>query len=517
MAYKILLADDERIILDGIRKVIDWKALDAELVDTARNGIDAFEKIVRHQPHIVISDIKMPGMDGLNLVAKVHENFPSIRFILLSGFSEFEYARTAMQYGVKNYLLKPCNELKIIEALNENITELKAIGEQDQFVRNLRRNFEKAKPLIKAQLLTEFLTTKIYTNKDLVLYQTLFDVDIRDQRVRLILFELESEFDYEHLFAIKNIGAEILGALMLNTNIGKYALFLIEDEGEDNKLQDGIKLIRDRFYQYYKIDTTVALSGADFVRNSRKLYLEALECLNHRFYLGEGSIITKKDISPGNTDELSSLAFDEQRLGMLIKSGLIQEVSLEVSSFFEQVENLRLGIHMTKSHVIQLFLAIVQTGDSERMRVYLDNISSLMEMDTVKQMKEYMESVAHEITQDYFKRYKSKQSAVIDSVIKIMNEHIGNEVLSLKVVATEMLYMNPDYLGKLFKQETGERFSSYLTKIRIEKAIEYIQGMDDVKIVTLAEMIGFGDNPQYFSQVFKKYTGYTPTEYRRVP
>lgn len=516
MTYKVLLVDDERIIVEGISSVIDWEALGTELAATARNGIDAYEKIALHQPDIVISDIRMPGMDGLTLVTKVHEEFPAIKFILLSGFSEFEYARTAMQYGVKNYLLKPCNEDKITAALNEIIMELKDERENETFVQRLRENYEKAQPYIKAQLLTEFLSSKIHSNKDLAYYQQLFDIEIVDQRVRLILFRLEGEFSYEQLFAVKNIGAEIFDSPVINTNIDEYALFLIEDDSDTERLHDQIAQIRELLHQYYKMDTTVAISEGDYIRNARSLYLEALECLEHRFYLGEGSIITKKDIRPGSQETQNGFLIDEQQISLKIKSGHVQDVCDEISAFFKKMADLRLGIPMTKSYCVQLYLAIVQTGDTDRMQDYLMGTSALLGMDTVQQMKDYIEVSAKEVTMEYYNRYKSKQSSVINKVIGIVEENLGNPDLSLKMVANEMLYMNPDYLGKLFKQETGQRFSAFLTKLRIEKAVEHIQEMDDVKVVTLAEMIGFGDNPQYFSQVFKKHTGYTPSEYRNV-
>ena len=105
--YKVMLVDDERIIIDGISKVIKWESIGTSLIGTAKNGIEAYEFLSQNQPEIVISDIKMPGMNGLELVKKVYENFPEIRFILLSGFSEFDYAKQAMEYGVKHYLLKP--------------------------------------------------------------------------------------------------------------------------------------------------------------------------------------------------------------------------------------------------------------------------------------------------------------------------------------------------------------------------------------------------------------------------
>ncbi|MFB3162416.1 response regulator [Neobacillus sp. 179-J 1A1 HS] len=517
MAYKVLLADDEKIIVEGISSAIDWAALDLELVATAKNGIEAYEKIVANEPDIVISDIRMPGMDGLSLVKKVYENYPTVKFILLSGFSEFEYARTAMHYGVKNYLLKPCNVEKITAALHDVLNEVRDKKDQDTFIRQLREKYEKARPYMKAQYLTEFLLSKSHSNEDLYFYQLLFDTEMNNKQVRLILFKLEGEFSYEHLFAIKNIGAEIFTSPLLNTNIGEYELFLIEDNQNLDKLHDQIGRIRELFRQYYKSDTTVAISDGDKVQNVRSLYREAIECLEHRFYLGEGSIISQKDILPTNTDSSNDFILDEQQIVLKIKSGHLKDVGDELTRIFEKMADLRMGIHMTKSYCIQLYMTIVQTGDTESMQDYLMGTSALLGMETVQQIQEYIETTAKNITIDYYNRFKSKQVSVISKVIDIVKENLGNPNLSLKMVANNILYMNPDYLGKLFRQETGQRFSAYLTKLRIEKAVDLIVEMDDVKMVTLAEMIGFGDNPQYFSQVFKKYTGYTPSEYRKAP
>ena len=516
MTYKVLLADDEKIIVEGISSVIDWAALDLELVATARNGIDAYEKIVAYSPDIVISDIRMPGMDGLSLVSKVNIKYPSVKFILLSGFSDFEYARTAMQFGVKNYLLKPCNVEKITAALNEVINELQEKKDHDTFICQLREKYEKAQPYMKAQWLTEFLLNKSHANMDLSFYQKLFNSEISNHQVRLILFKLEGEFSYEHLFAIKNIGAELFDSPLLNTTIGEYELFLIEDDHDSEKLHEKIDQIRELLCQYYKRDTTVAISQRDHVQNVRSLYREAIECMEHRFYLGEGSIISKKDILPANTNSSYGFIIDEQQLVLKIKSGHIDDVCEEMTGIFEKMADLRQGIDLTKSYCIQLYMAIVQTVDTECMQSYLMGTSALLGMETVQQMKEYIETTAKKITNEYYQRFKSKQTSVISKVIDIVNRNLGNPDLSLKMVANKILYMNPDYLGKLFRQETGQKFSAYLTKLRIERAVDLIVEMDDVKVITLAEMIGFGDNPQYFSQVFKKYTGYTPSEYRKV-
>ncbi len=197
--YKVLLVDDERIILDGISQMVDWSAFRTELIGTAQNGIQAYDKIVEAAPDIVVSDIRMPGLDGLELVAKTHGTHPAVKFVLLSGYGEFEYANRAMQYGVKHYLLKPTDEVKIAEALRE-VTEELDLRQQSRetFIRDMKRRFEKVIPHAKEQVLKEFVTNKTYGTRDLEEYRGLFPYPF-DQPIRLLLCQLEGETDFEHL------------------------------------------------------------------------------------------------------------------------------------------------------------------------------------------------------------------------------------------------------------------------------------------------------------------------------
>ena len=256
--YKVLLVDDERIILDGISRIVDWRSLQTELIGTARNGVEAFEFIQRQAPDIIISDIRMPGMDGLELVARVHEAYPHIRFVLLSGFGEFDYASRAMQYGVKHYLLKPTNEGKIGEALHEIVAELEQETSKESFVRNMKAELEKVMPHVKEQFLKEFVTNKTYGKWDWDYFRSLFKLDF-DYQIRLLLFQLEEGFEFEHLFAIKNIAQEILDSPLLSTTIGNHVLILIEESDHIDQLHERIYHIRDTFQNYYKMDATIAL------------------------------------------------------------------------------------------------------------------------------------------------------------------------------------------------------------------------------------------------------------------
>lgn len=514
---KVLLVDDERIILEGISRMIPWSTYDSELIGTARNGLEALAFIEEHHPDIVISDIKMPGMDGLKLVEKVHEEYPQVKFIMLSGFSEFDYARTAMQYGVKHYLLKPCNENTIAEALSEVVEELKVKQSQHQFVQNIQQELSKVIPHAKAQFLKELVTNKTYGRRDWDDYRRMFHLAYETQQVRLILLQVEGEYEYEHLFALTNIAEDTLGnsIVLLSTTIGKHVLLLIQETVEQEVLFNQLLAIKLTFANFYKLDTTIAVSEEGEITDARTMYRETLECLNYRFHLGEGTIITKQDIfSTAAIDQ--KFYYDDEQLCMEIKAGNWLEVQEELHRLFAMISEQRLDTVITKSYIIPLFVSITRQSTRDRMNDYLKMIASLEDLHTLRAIEAFVITVAKEICESNLNSLKSKQSNVIKKMIAVIESNIAYPELSLNWVANEILYMNPDYLGKLFKKETNEKFSNYVMRMRIEKAVEEIRRVDDVRVFELAERFGFGDNPQYFSQVFKKHTGHTPSEYKRL-
>ncbi|MGM0875781.1 MAG: response regulator transcription factor [Bacillota bacterium] len=510
--YKVLLVDDERIILEGISRIINWEAIGTELIGTARNGLEAYNIIINELPDIVICDIKMPGLNGLELVKRIAKEKPFIKFIILSGFSEFDYAKQAMEYGVKHYLLKPCNENSIVEALNKIKNELTKDSKRDQFLLDMKSRLDQIQPYVKKQLLKEFITSKPDGSRGIQFYEKLLRINFQDEMIRLIMFRIEGEYHYEHMFVIENLGEDLFSQSILSTNIGEYVLFLVNEQ-EFANLQAKIEQLRDHFFEIYELDMTVAISEVDCITEVRRLYLEALECLNHRFYLGEGSIITKSDIDQEN--RINNYEYDGQSLYLFIKSGNLEKVESEITSFFNDLTKSRLSTSLARSNVMQLFLVMIQNSDPKNIQKYMEKMSALMDIDTIQQMKEFFITTAKEITLSHYERHKSNHSAIIQKMIDLVQENLGNTELSLKWVANKV-YMNADYIGKLFIQETGEKFSSYVTQERIKKAIEQIELMDDVKVFTIAEKIGYGDNPQYFSQVFKKFTGYSPSEYKKV-
>jgi two-component system response regulator YesN len=518
--YKVLLVDDERMIIEGISKVMNWSAFGTELAGTARNGIEGLDFIMEHQPDIVITDIRMPGLDGIELISKVRELDLSVQFIMLSGFGEFDYARSAMQFGVKHYLLKPSGEDAIGEALTEIVGELDRRRNKDQFFERMEAEFKKMMPHVKEQILREFVMNKTYGKSDWERYRGLFGFAAGHGKVRMVLFQAEGAYEFEHLFALKNIAGDILGAdtLLLSTTIGPHVLLLVKHDDDTSKtLVNDIETIKGIFTGFYKMDVTIALSEPGDMTDARSQYRETLACLNHRFYLGEGSLITKRDIAADAAEDGGKdLDFDEDRFSMLIKSGRWDDVTGALDEFFGKLTALRLSAELAQSYVITLFMVVIRQ-DAAHMAEHLQKLAQIGNARTLQGLKEFLEATARSITIRNYEVNKRKHSSIVQKVLEIIGENLGNPTLSLNSVAGEMLYMNPDYLGKLFKKEVGEKFSNYVMKTRMEKAIDHIVQTGDVKVFELAEMLGFGDNPQYFSKVFKKYTGFTPSEFRRAP
>lgn len=517
--YNVLLVDDERIILEGISSMVDWEEHGARLTGTARNGIEALDFIEKHKPDIVISDIKMPGMDGLQLVEKAMHAAPETAFILLSGYSEFDYARKAMQFGVKHYLLKPCNENAIIDALREAMDELEGERNRAEVMHNIQTELAKVLPHAKEQFLKELVTNKTYGQRDWDDYRRLFRISEETDNVQLILFQIEGgEYEYEHLFAIKNIAEDVLGRsiVLLGTTIGRHALLLLKENYKQEWLFEQLADIKRTFRDFYKLDATIAVSDPSNITDARRMYRDTLDCLNFRFYLGEGTIVSKKDIADLISDA-PSFDYDDERLAMFIKSGDWTGAEQELDRYFRELGSCRMDSVLTKSYAITLLVSIARLSPPAQLSQYMQSIAKLDELHTLRAIEQYIAGVAREITLAHHQSQKTKHSSIINRMLEVVRNNLGESALSLSWVASEILYMNADYLGKLFKKETGEKFSNYVMRLRIEKAVEMIEASEDVKVFELAEALGFGDNPQYFSQVFKKYTGQTPSDYRKSP
>ncbi len=512
--YKVLLVDDERIIRQGIATIIDWEKYGFLLAGSAQNGIEAYAMINEDPPDVVITDIKMPVLDGLGLIAKMKLSHPDIVFVVLSGYGEFDLANEAMKYGVRHYLLKPCNENKIIEVLEDVRDELSQRELREEFVRKTKQNLDKVLPLVREQFLRDFIMNRAYTKEEFQYYCGLLGIE--KDRVRLVQFQPEGEYGFEEILYLGTILEESAGKdpIYFHTVMRNQLLALVKNNSEE-AIVDLIHRVKEKYMFYNGKDITVYYSEADSLETMPQKYKIAQECLTYSFYLETGSIITRQDIESDTGKSIhNALLFDYDRVGVAVKSGNLEEVAREVERFFSELKSAKLEMNIAKTYCMEFFLSIMRQCKPEDSDKYISKLVSLQRTESLEKLQEFIRTVGTELAKTNYEGIVKRHSKIVRTIINYVQTHMDREELSLKWLASEVMYMNVGYLSKLFIKETGEKFSHYLTRVRMERAKELIEAAEDDRIFEVAQKVGLGENPQYFSQLFKKYTGYTPSEFR---
>lgn len=482
----MIIVDDEKVIRETIFNLIDWQALNVEVIGLCKNGIEAYNMILDDSPDIVMTDIKMPGLSGLELIARIAQTDFSIEFILLSGYGEFEYAKEAMKHGVKHYLLKPCNESQIIEVIRQVSTDCmkkKAYAHMEEDHQNMMFNFRKS-------IIRNILTEGLSDNNDLASlvkhYSRYFDFTQTSYDLYYFHF-LENNYVDTFIQSLYDFNAQYFPSIPIHFIYVKNTLIL--------------------FFQSYTLNTTdfdtfleqLAQSIVERELSIRHLNFHSLTELFEQIlqqirrydaiylYNGNHPVLIKNS-------ELSSIQLDTvDAIYELFQT--IDDLDLIKSMITNQLLKLPTEHLLSKSPMLATeLLMLVQNCDTlEQLRQVIDEKSDLFTLEAPSSDKGYS---------DYIER-----------IMTIVTENISNPNLSLKWIVENQLYMNVDYVSKQFVRQTNQKFSQYLTHVRICKAKELLLLRGTDKMYTIAEEVGCGNNPHYFSQIFKKITGLTPTEY----
>ncbi len=514
--YNVVIADDERIIRDGIAAGVDWQSHGFSLVGRAEDGVEALDLIRKKNPDLVITDIKMPGMDGLELIEKVKGESAGVTFVILSGYGEFDFAKRAMAYGVKHFLLKPTDDDEIAKTLVEVYEELEEKAGRKRQMSSLERKVKKTMPLVKEQFLRDCIMDRTYTKAEREYYMDL--VGIANERCRLILFQPHDELAFDKLLALKSISEEVIEKrlIYLNTCIRGRLLSMVRNI--DDRIVTGlISEIKNRYDRLIGGQITASYSDADTFSNIGRIYAQTDEYLSYAFYLGVGSIISRHNTEEvRDAQEHRHISFDYEPMALAVKSGNQAEATKRLSFFFSELQTRKYDIDETKTHCLQLLMAIIRQDSRSNIDGYIGNIAEFLRYGTLKQIRKFVEDTANEIAAGNHARIARKHSRIIDRLIQFVSDHVNNEDMSLKWIANHVIYMNAEHLGRLFKRETDQKFSQYVMKLRIEKAKELIERDSDMRINEIADRVGFGLNSQYFSHIFKQYAGLSPSEYRSL-
>lgn len=498
--YKVLLVDDERMILDGIATIVDWNSQGAELIGKVLNGLEALDLMEQNTPDIVITDITMPGLDGIGLVKKAKEKHPEVKWIFLSGYSEFEYAQQAMRYGVKHYLLKPCNEQQIIEALTEVIKEIRREKATESYIHSMEEKATKSTMLQLENMLKQYFMYDLFSEDSLEIMKQMLQ-KLHFDKFNFLLFTIEEQRQYNRLHDLTNLIEKHLKAFRpLPIIIDHHIVVVVNSEP---KLEKQIE----EFHQAFHIDmsfSTVLSSSKSQIEQRMKL----VHLLDQLFYQRKQAFVPPQEWTEFQTTINIKLPVDE--IVFSIKKGQGKAALNYIIQLCDQFQKNLVTPKLAKGYFIQMFLLLMSKYKHHEVENRLQAISEMEQLMHLESFVPYFNNLFERL----IKRGNEERnlSPVVQEILVYIEEEIANPELSLQWLASNRLYMNADYLGKIFKKEMGQRFSAFLTNYRIDKAVEIAEKEQDIKVFELAERIGFGNNPQYFSQLFKRIKGFTPSQ-----
>ncbi|SFS56268.1 response regulator transcription factor [Paenibacillus sp. BC26] len=519
--YKVLITDDEPTIREGLRTLIDWNGLGYEVVDTAANGKDALAKYDRHKPDLMIVDIRMPGMSGLELIDQLRKNEQSVHVLILSGYADFDYAKKAIALDTDGYLLKPVDEDELVDYLIKLHATL--MRESAQKVKNEMKEVWNRERVVQSYLIPGNQVPVALQENELT------DADLNWDSYTVVLLKLQGkghEIEHGQLMKLKGLfiqAFEETGIGVVFTMDSFIGLLVKKDLSLEQKRQALFKDMVALLSQEDLAVTAAAGSSVNRLEDISSSYEEAAKFVSMRFFYAGGQLITAETAPIAQTAPIIDAAAEETvidcgeaaaKLFFAIDIGnarAIAELVAEKGKFLLACGSSEQTIKATLAEIVTCVISKLSQHDPD-MQTRGGQLSASIH--AIFEQTHYNEMEQHVIA--FLQGLKPESASVgTDKQIKKMLDLIQrNYVENLKLDALAAVFnYNSAYLGKLFKNETGEYFNTYLDKVRVEKAKELLsQGM---KVYLVAEKVGYS-NVDYFHSKFRKYVGTSPSSYRKM-
>lgn len=522
--YKVLLVDDEPQILRGMEVGIQWENFGFEVIGTAGNGKEAWEMIQTNRPDVLISDIKMPFMDGLELVEIINKNFIKMKIILFSGFDDFEYAQKAIRFGVTDYLLKPVSMPQMEELLNRTHKEIEKEIEEKNNKQYLQQIYKENLPLLREQFLIELIEGRIPQYKIERRIKTL-NIDFNFERcvVAVIQPDWENEYAELNMFSILNIINELFEEFSHHFLFRCYEnIVLIVEVEDNNKLQSMLKCLNEAYVfakRFMNLDFYCGVgnivSGIEQLEYS---YKSARSALKYSVVSDDENIIYIKDIE--NPLGENENYFDEQYYEILelsVKMADKNKIDTTIDNIFQELERCKKNFEEYQTYILELCFSLSKIAsqfdlEDESFFDTRNIMTSVLSQHTGDQLKKWLYNYCVNLG------YAINQKRIDNNVIlaqkakKYIDENFSDSTLSVETLC-EYLHISHSHFSNIFKKVHGINFITYLTKRRIDEAVTLLK-TTDYKTKVISEMVGYPES-NYFSYVFKKYMNVSPANFRR--
>ena len=525
--YKVILVDDEAEVIDIMEAKIRWSELGFEVVGSAKNGVKALELVEKLQPDVVLTDIRMPYMDGLELSRKLNQDYPNIYIILCTGFDEFEYAKEAVHLDIKEYLLKPISAAELSESLMRLKENLDKEREEKLNVRKLENYFQESLPALQSNLFISLMEGRV-SEEDYARFSAAYQVNMKGPLFCCIVFHTSENHVPEGmnpLLLSMSVEREIRQRLVEKWHCKEFLYLgntvLIMEMGSEEQMVP-ITDECDRFCRWaYRVMGAVVTAGigtvCDNLFNINLSYEGAREAVSYRVLYGTQRAINIREIVPKEQAMLSLL--EEGRMHDLfraIRVGNPEKIEEAVQKEIQKIHKHTVTIgqyHLAAMETVSNFYKFCANNSLDFNEI-AGNVPNLYEK--VPQMDEssltsWMNEMARMISEELKTARNSTSHRLVTEAQLLVREKYMDASISLDVVCS-ILGVSNSYFSSVFKKETGKSFISYLTDYRMDIAEELILS-GETKSYKVAEKVGYLD-ANYFSYVFKKRFGVSPSKYR---
>ncbi len=528
MGIKVMIVEDEPIIRMGISMVMPWKELGCEMPVLAENGEEGLQKATVEIPQLIISDIRMPLMDGLHMAEELRKRGSNAKIVFLTGYKEFEYAQKGIVYGISDYILKPVDQDQLKEVIQKLVKEI----EEEQSAENewirLREKMEQSIPILR----DKFLSSLLFQSADSVelICEKMEYFHISLQKFTVCSITLDSFHDLEKSFTETDVQlllflmteqtellAEKYGYKIITYQHHHTVYTIISVEGQreqTEKLIEFGKKLEEQIKEKGRFSVSIGISSiCEGAENIRRARTEADQCVAQRTFLGNGCVVCYRDLETMEIKHPMEEIETEKFYEALRSGEKVEEATECLAKQIHKNRNLTiLKTVMTELLSKSLRILIEIYGENENLnRQYDEYMEKIFLTRNINGYEEIMSSFGSWTREYILENQVSRTDFLMNKAVRYIQENCCRE-LTLEEVA-EQIYVSKWYFSKLFRKVKGEKFSDYLSRLKIEEAQRIIREQPDLKNYEVADKIGFHD-VRYFSQLFKKITGKTPSEFR---
>lgn len=535
--FKVLIIDDEPIIRKGIKNIVNWEHFGCEVCGEAGDGLAGKDMIEKNRPDIIITDIRMPEVNGLTMISEIKSIVPDSKIIILTGYRDFDYVQESIKLGAFEYILKPTKIEDLNAVISRATKELHFKHDKNAEMEKMRKTYEKNLPFIKERLLYNMMCTQ-NSDGDANISQA-ESLGIKIGKFVLGIVENDGEqspenkdgpqnikdsqlYQFGIISTVEEVFSDLFEVLCISIGQNRTAFLLQTPGGEAHQEEINTKCIylQEIIQNCFGFTVSIAMSSAG---NGYKELPEKLgeckEALEHKFYLGGNSVIFYKDLGTFfRYADYSELNEHQKTLFDNIRAGNSEAARQSISALSDCVN--RLGnsdreyiknfYFNTITQINSIKTSLVSDGSDSKSNVLTSLYKMVEKCDNVVDLNNVLENAAMRTVEKVHEFNSNNMKLLLRRTLDYLASHYAEQI-TLNQVADE-LYVSTFYVSRMFKKEMGVNFVDYLNELRIKKAKEML-GDARYKTYEVAQAVGV-PNSHYFSKLFHKYAGMTASEYR---